>query len=75
MKKSTRIVLAIAAIIILSLMILAGATKGAEGTVTCPDCHGTGVIDGEVCETCGGEQSVTGTWWALVPPIIAIVAR
>ncbi|MBR0235474.1 MAG: Na+/H+ antiporter NhaC family protein [Clostridia bacterium] len=53
-------------------MILAGATKGAEGTVTCPDCHGTGVIDGEVCETCGGEQSVTGTWWALVPPIIAI---
>ena len=72
MKKSTRIVLAIAAIIILSLMILAGATKGAEGTVTCPDCHGTGVIDGEVCETCGGEQSVTGTWWALVPPIIAI---
>ena len=31
-------------------------------SITCPDC----------CPTCGGEQTVQGSFWALLPPIIAI---
>jgi len=31
-------------------------------TIACPDC----------CETCGGAHEVTGSFWALLPPIIAI---
>ena len=50
----------------------------AVGAVDCPDCEGgaecdscgsSGVID---CETCGGNGEVVGSFWALVPPIIAI---
>lgn len=72
MKKSTKIILACAVLLILSLMIVAAVTKGAEGTVVCPECKGTGTVEGLPCETCGGEKEVTGTWWALVPPFIAI---
>ena len=54
-----------------------------QGTVECGDCEGAGEIDGAACETCGGEKlvacetcagegQVRGTWWALLPPIIAI---
>ena len=72
MKKVNRIVLACAAILILSLLILAGVTKGAEGAVVCPDCSGAGTVAGTVCETCEGAGAVIGTWWALLPPLIAI---
>ena len=72
MKKAGKILLIFAAVIIVGLVVIEGVTGGAENTVSCPDCHGTGFIDGEVCETCGGESAVIGTWWALVPPIIAI---
>ena len=72
MKKSTKIILACAVLLILSLMIVAAVTKGAEGTVVCPECKGAGTVEGLPCETCGGEKEVTGTWWALVPPFIAI---
>lgn len=34
--------------------------------VDCPDC------DDGVCSTCGGEGTVVGSFWALLPPIIAI---
>ena len=36
------------------------------GKVACGDCE-----DGS-CPTCGGESIVTGSFWALLPPIIAI---
>ena len=72
MKLSNKIVLACAALIIVCLMIVAGVTNGAEGTVSCPDCGGTGLVEDAACETCAGEGSVAGTWWALLPPIIAI---
>lgn len=59
------------------------------GWSVCGDCEGSGLVDGEVCETCllgeklgyghfvkcgtcGGETTVQGSFWALLPPIIAI---
>ncbi|MBQ8415281.1 MAG: Na+/H+ antiporter NhaC family protein, partial [Clostridia bacterium] len=53
-------------------MIVAGITGGAMSEVSCIDCHATGAIDGEVCETCSGDGSVRGNFWALIPPVIAI---
>lgn len=35
---------------------------GILNTISCPDC----------CKTCGGEHEVVGSYWALLPPIIAI---
>ena len=67
MKKSAKITLLVAVLAIIALLAIAGITGGAMGTVACPDC--AGAAD---CETCGGEGTVTGTFWALVPPIIAI---
>ena len=72
MKKHELIVLACAAALIVALLIVAGVTGGVAGTVSCPDCAGEGIIDGETCETCAGEGAVRGTWWALLPPLIAI---
>ena len=67
MTKSTKITLLVAIVLIVALMVWAGVSGGALGTVPCPDC--AGAAD---CETCGGEGEVVGTWWALVPPVIAI---
>ena len=67
MTKSTKLTLLVAVVLIIALMVWAGVSGGALGTVACPDC--AGAAD---CETCGGEGAVVGTWWALVPPIIAI---
>ena len=104
MKKSAKITLLIAVLIIIATLVVAGVTGGALGTVDCPDCDGysdcmacsnnravpcpaycDGDADcgtcegaGEVscprctCETCGGAGEVQGSFWALVPPVIAI---
>lgn len=69
MSKSKKITLVVAAIVILALMVVAGVTGGANGTVDCPDCEGLGAL---TCETCEGEGAVRGTLWALLPPVIAI---
>ena len=69
MTKSKKITLLIAIAVILALLITAGVTGAADGTVDCPDCEGLSTL---VCETCGGEGAVRGTLWALLPPIIAI---
>ncbi len=69
MSNSKKITLVIAAVIILALLVVAKVTGGANGTVACPDCP---TLDGSVCETCGGEEVVRGTLWALLPPFIAI---
>ena len=68
MTNKKKIALAIAAVIIIALMIYAAVSGGALGTVDCPDCNAVGTD----CETCAGEGTVLGTWWALIPPIIAI---
>ena len=69
MTKSKKITLLVAIAVILALLITAGVTGAADGTVDCPDCEGLSTL---VCETCGGEGAVRGTLWALLPPIIAI---
>lgn len=67
MSKTKKITLAVAGVLILALLIFAGISKGASGTVACPDCVGD-----IACETCAGEGAVRGTLWALLPPVIAI---
>jgi len=67
MTKAKKITLAIAIVVIIGLMVTAFITDGANATVPCPDC-----VAGAECETCGGEASVRGSLWALLPPIIAI---
>ena len=67
MTKKAKITLIAAIVVIIALLAVAGATGGAQSTVPCPDC--SGAAD---CETCGGEGAVIGSFWALVPPVIAI---
>lgn len=69
MTKAKKIILAVAAAAIIVLLVVACITGGARGTVQCPDCHG---VNSAACETCGGEGAVRGSWWALLPPVIAI---
>ena len=45
-----------------------GAVSGAE----CESCAGSGQTADIICDTCGGEKEVTGSFWALIPPVIAI---
>lgn len=67
------IVLLAAAVVIIALLIVAGVTDGALKTVSCMDCHGSGFSGAlELCENCGGEGEVRGSFWALLPPVIAI---
>ena len=72
MTKTKRIVLAIAAVLIVGLLVYVGVSGGSLGEVKCMDCHGTGLVDSAECETCAGAGLVRGTAWALLPPIIAI---
>lgn len=62
----------IAAIVILTALIVLTATGAVHHIAECSLCHGTGLIEDEACELCGGEGSGTGSFWALLPPIIAI---
>ena len=55
MTKAKKIVLIIAALVIVGLLIYVGTTGGALGTVQCQDCGGTGLVDGAPCETCSSE--------------------
>ncbi len=63
--------LLIAAVVIIGLLIVAVVTGGVNNLLPCPDCE-IGLIDGVECETCGGSATVIGSFWALLPPIIAI---
>ena len=81
MKKSMKIVLAVVCVLIVGLMVFAAVSKTSMATVPCKDCGGTGIVESvddsgvktqEDCETCGGEGAVRASWWALVPPFIAI---
>ena len=64
---SKTITLLVACVVILALLIVAVATGGVNNTVVCPDCDAN-----PLCETCGGSGEVVGSFWALLPPIIAI---
>lgn len=71
MTKTKKIILFVAIAAIIALMVFACVSGGSLNTVDCPDCEG-GLIGEEVCETCGGEGTIRGSLWALLPPIIAI---
>ncbi len=60
------ITLLASAVVILTLLIVAVVTGGVNNVLDCPDC-----ISGK-CETCGDTGTVIGSFWALLPPIIAI---
>lgn len=72
MSKAKKITLVVAVAVILALLVVAAVTDGSMATIDCPDCENGFVGILEVCETCGGEQIVRGSMWALLPPIIAI---
>ncbi len=55
MTKSKKIVLVVAALVIVGLLIYVGVSGGALGTVQCQDCGGTGLVDGVPCDTCGSD--------------------
>ena len=72
MSKTQKITLAVAALIIVAMLVIAGVTGGSMNEVACIDCQATGLVDGSECETCGGATQVRGSFWALIPPVIAI---
>ena len=72
MSKTQKITLAVASLLIVALLIVAGITGGSMKEVACIDCNSTGIVDGEECETCIGTTQVRGSFWALIPPVIAI---
>lgn len=72
MTKTKKIVLIIACVLIVGLMVFLAVSDGALATVSCSDCHATGLVDGVACETCEGTGEVRGSIWALLPPVIAI---
>ncbi len=72
MTKSKKIVLAIACVVIVAVLAFAKISGGSLTTVACLDCGGTGIVDEVECETCAGDGIVRASFWALVPPIIAI---
>ncbi len=72
MKKSKKIVLVIACIVIVAVLAVAKVTGGSLATANCTDCGGTGIVEELACEACGGEGQVRASFWALIPPIIAI---
>ncbi|MCQ2479844.1 MAG: Na+/H+ antiporter NhaC family protein [Clostridia bacterium] len=72
MNRTKKIVLAIVAVLIVALLVFAKVSNGSMATAPCVDCAGAGVVDGVDCETCEGAGLVRASWWALVPPVIAI---
>ena len=72
MTKTKKIVLAVVAVAIVALFAFAAVNGGHLATAPCVDCGGAGLVEDAACETCGGEGNVTASWWALVPPVIAI---
>ncbi len=72
MSKTKKIILAVVAVLIVALLVFAKVSNGSVATEACVDCAGTGIVDGIDCETCEGSGLVRASWWALVPPVIAI---
>ena len=54
MKKSKKIILAIACVIIVAVLAIAKVTDGSVATVKCTDCDGTGIVHEVECPVCGG---------------------
>lgn len=77
MSKTKKIVFAIACVAIVAILATAFFTGGSLKTAPCLDCDGVGTVlsdDGiaVACESCEGSGQVRASFWALVPPLIAI---
>ncbi len=59
MTKIKKIVLAVAAVLIVSLLVFAKISGGAMQEVKCMDCFGDGLVDVD-CETCEAEGKING---------------
>lgn len=68
MTKSRKILLLVVAVAMVGLLAFAAVSDGALAEVACIDCGGTGIE----CDTCGGTGAVRASWWALIPPVVAI---
>lgn len=59
--------------------VTAYADGGDEANIPCPTCNGTGLYNGDDCGDCDGSGVLTSqsrlafSFWALVPPIVAII--
>lgn len=72
MSKTNKIVLAIAAVVIVGLLVFAAVNGGYANTVPCVECSGTGLVNDVACDNCDGVGNPQGSLWALLPPFIAI---
>lgn len=81
MNRSRRIITVLLLIIMAAalLSVTAFAEGDAAASISCPTCNGTGVFSGAECGDCEGagvltsDSSMAFSFWALVPPIVAIV--
>ncbi len=60
MSKVQKIILCVAALVIVALLIVCGVTDGAKKTVDCPDCQKIGHFD---CTDCVDEEIGAATGW------------
>ncbi|MBQ9760384.1 MAG: Na+/H+ antiporter NhaC family protein [Clostridia bacterium] len=60
MSKVQKIVLCVAALVIVALLIVCGVTDGAKKTVNCPDCKKVGHFD---CTECVNEETGAAIGW------------
>ena len=73
------LLLVVMAVSLLSVCAFAADGEDAAKSITCTTCNGTGVSQGEECGVCEGTGEITSTsrmafsFWALVPPIVAII--
>lgn len=81
MNRSRRIITVLLLIVMAAslLSVTAFAEGGDAAFITCPTCNGTGIFSGDECGDCEGagmlvsDSRMAFSFWALVPPIVAIV--
>ena len=82
---SRRKILAVMLLVVMAVSLLSVCALAADDgddvakSITCTTCNGTGISQGEECSACEGTGEITSTsrmafsFWALVPPIVAII--
>ncbi len=66
------ITLIVSSVVILALLLVAVLTDTVHNTINCSTCQGTGEFLGDTCDKCEGAGTGIGSFWAMLPPIIAI---
>ncbi len=78
MKRTNRSLMLVLLVLLVALALAVPVFAADEALVECPECAGVGSIACPTCEGAGEiaepyQSSMTATFWALVPPVIAIV--